>query len=1080
MRPLARPVGGGQHTPWPARWIALVGTLLCLALALWVNRLEAAREAATFEKVVTRIEHDVEDRFTLTTFGLKGAQAMFASERSQGRRVGREQFRAFVAARQIDQDFPGVRGFGFIERVDPADLERFEATQRAEGAAGFKVRQLDDKRDLDLYVIKYVEPLERNAAAMGLDVASERRRREALWRAVETGQPVITEPIALVQDGAKTPGFLIYVPAYRRDIAGLSPQERHGALDGVLYAPVVAKELLRGVVSEQDGVDLDIFYGDGTQALDATRLVFDNDNHLVSAANAGTFASAWTGRRHLASRTLDLLGRPFTLQITAIAGFDGGARPWVAWATFCIGTMLSLLLARLAHQAASGRARAEALAASMTADLDRLAMVARRTSDAVLIADTDCRITWVNEGFERLTGQGRDEVIGQVPSWFTPEPGADPRDVAALELALDRLQGFRGERRTRSREGRIGWISLEIQPLLDAQGQAQGFVAIASDITERRQAADALRASEELLERTGRIGHIGGWALDLQTQVLRWTDETCRIHDLPPGHQPTLDEGLAYYAEEWRPVIASAVRRAVEDGVPYDLELEIITARGRRVWVQAVGEVESRDGQALRLIGAFQDITERHQLENELRQRNETLASVLENLPCGLSVFDAELRLIASNRAYRALLGFPEELFQSERPRFEEFIRYNALRGEYGPGDPEAHVQTALHRAEGQVQRHQFERTRPDGTVLEVRGGPMPSGGFVTTYTDVTEQRRAEQSLRQRERLMRLVIDCFPGPLAHWDTELRCTLANRAYIEWMGLDPQAMVGRSQLELFGDAVYTRNLPLMQAALHGEVRMAERTRQKADGSTAHYLLWYHPDRDGNEVRGFVSTVVEVTEMKAAQLALEQRTAQAEEASIAKSQFVANMSHEIRTPMNAILGMLALLRRTDLSARQADYAAKTEGAARSLLGLLNEILDFSKVEAGKMELDPQPFSLERLLNDLSVIFSASTGAKPLEVLFDVGADVPESLVGDAFRLQQVLINLGGNALKFTERGEVVLSVRQVSRQGTTVRLAFAVRDTGIGIAPEHQDRIFAGFTQAEASTTRRYGGKIGRAHV
>jgi len=196
-------------------------------------------------------------------------------------------------------------------------------------------------------------------------------------------------------------------------------------------------------------------------------------------------------------------------------------------------------------------------------------------------------------------------------------------------------------------------------------------------------------------------------------------------------------------------------------------------------------------------------------------------------------------------------------------------------------------------------------------------------------------------------------------------------------------------------------------------------------------------------------------------------------AENADQAKSQFLANMSHEIRTPLNAVLGMLKLLQATALTSRQSDYAAKTEGAARSLLMLLNDILDFSKVEANMMTLDVRAFRLDQMMRHLSVILSASVGSKPLEVLFDVDPALPRSLVGDDMRLQQVLINLGGNAIKFTDRGEVVVSVREVGRTEEEVTVEFSVRDTGIGIAADQQQRIFSGFSQAEASTTRRFGG-------
>ena len=196
-------------------------------------------------------------------------------------------------------------------------------------------------------------------------------------------------------------------------------------------------------------------------------------------------------------------------------------------------------------------------------------------------------------------------------------------------------------------------------------------------------------------------------------------------------------------------------------------------------------------------------------------------------------------------------------------------------------------------------------------------------------------------------------------------------------------------------------------------------------------------------------------------------------AEQANRAKSQFLANMSHEIRTPLNAVLGMLKLLQSTSLTSRQWDYVSKTEGAARSLLFLLNDILDFSKVEADKMSLDPRPFRIDQLMRDLSVILSASVGSKPVEVLFDIDAAVPRTLIGDDLRLQQVLINLGGNAIKFTERGEVVVALKAVSLEVGQALLEFSVRDTGIGIPADQHSRIFDGFSQAEASTTRRFGG-------
>ena len=215
------------------------------------------------------------------------------------------------------------------------------------------------------------------------------------------------------------------------------------------------------------------------------------------------------------------------------------------------------------------------------------------------------------------------------------------------------------------------------------------------------------------------------------------------------------------------------------------------------------------------------------------------------------------------------------------------------------------------------------------------------------------------------------------------------------------------------------------------------------------------------------------LDISHEKAFEISLVEAKQKAELANIAKSQFLSNMSHEIRTPMNAILGLLQLLQSTELTHRQLDYIVKSESAAKSLLGLINDILDLSKMEAGKLELDPQPFLVSSMLRDLSVILSTGANNHQQEVLFDVCSDIPKVLIGDLMRIKQVLINLGGNAIKFTPQGTVVLQIRVVEHDEEKTTLRFAIIDNGIGISPEQQQRIFDNFAQAESSTTRRYGG-------
>jgi PAS domain S-box-containing protein len=346
---------------------------------------------------------------------------------------------------------------------------------------------------------------------------------------------------------------------------------------------------------------------------------------------------------------------------------------------------------------------------------------------------------------------------------------------------------------------------------------------------------------------------------------------------------------------------------------------------------------------------------------------------------------------------------------------------------------------------------------------------------------DLGVRKQAEAEIQRSAAMLRGAIDAVDEAFVLFDADDRLVYCNAKYLQLYPDLQDVLVPGSRFEDLIRLGAARGL-YRESAGREEAWIAERLRAHREGNEARI----QKRDDGRVLRvidrktpdgNIVGIRVDITEMVRA-------TEEAQEASRTKSQFLANMSHEIRTPMNAILGLLALLQNTDLSSTQRDYAAKTTSAAQSLLGLLNDILDFSKVEAGKMELDPQPFRLDRMLRDIAVILSSNLGGKAIEVLFDTGPGVPSVVVADAMRLQQVLVNLGSNAIKFTEQGQVVLRVRQLpvvvdaaagadAAAASTCRIEFAIQDSGIGIAPDKQQHIFTGFSQAEASTTRRYGG-------
>ena len=1047
--------------------MALLGTCVAAAAGLWLQRALEARAAVEFGRAAARVAEVVESRIRQPVYGLKGAAGLYVASRE----VHRREFRAYVGSRDLPQEFPGVRGFGFIERVERNAVPTFVAKVQADEVPQFAVRELTARGHDDLYVIKYIEPAGPNAAALGLDVGSEPIRRNAAERAVATGLPTLTAVVTLVQDEHRSAGFLLFLPVFRHGADPTTPVQRRQALVGLLYAPMVVGEILGAVPEVAAGL---VHFQLSDAAVGNT--FFDSSEGRGTGA-AGAAGAATAARVGLSQdeRRLSLFGREAVLRVHSTPQFDAlheNASPWIV---FVVGALASALLgaalAVLLRQQASLRTRAEALAEGLTAELERLAQVVRHTSNAVLITDRQTRITWVNEGFTRITGYHLTEALGRTPGELLSSGKADPAVLQTLADAVISGTGCRVEILNRAKSGHEYWNDTEVQPLLDAKGDCIAFMEIGSDITASKQAEAALLASQALLDKTGRIAGVGGWAVELDTQAIVWSDQTCRIHDCEPGHQPGLEEAINYYAPEARAVVAQLVQRCIDSGEGFDFEQPLHTAQGRAIWVRSVGELETADGRPLRLVGTFQDVTVRHQLEAEVRRKSELINSVIENLPCGLSVFDADLQLVASNTEFRRLLDFPETLFAGPTTRFEDVIRFNAARGEYGPGDVEATVQAIVERAHSQsVQPHQFERVRPDGTPLEIRGGPMPGGGFVTTYTDISARQRAEAEVQRVSALLRGSIDALDDAYALFDTDDRMVLCNQRYRDLYPLIGELMQPGARFEDIVRAGAERG-QYADAVGRVEAFVAERlaahrqpsstvTRRLGDGRILR--IGERRMADGHIV-GFH---VDITEFVRA-------TEAAQEASRSKSQFLANMSHEIRTPMNAILGMLALLKKTGLTTRQADYTGKTEGAARSLLGLLNDILDFSKVEAGKMTLDPHPFRPDQLLRDLAVILAANTAGKPIEVLFDIDPQLPPVLVGDAMRLQQVLINLGGNAIKFTAQGEVVVSVAVVGRSGNAVTLEVAVRDSGIGIAPENQQRIFSGFSQAEASTTRRFGG-------
>jgi PAS domain S-box-containing protein len=346
---------------------------------------------------------------------------------------------------------------------------------------------------------------------------------------------------------------------------------------------------------------------------------------------------------------------------------------------------------------------------------------------------------------------------------------------------------------------------------------------------------------------------------------------------------------------------------------------------------------------------------------------------------------------------------------------------------------------------------------------------------------EIGERERAEAALRESSELITLLLESAPEAIYGIDLEGNCTFCNPACLRMTGYqEASELLGRNMHEVIhyarpGGAPY----PVEECGIYGAYCKGLSTHGddevlwRKDGSSFPVEYWSHLLHRNNSVIGVVVTFVDVTVRKQAEEAMRNAKEAAEAGSRAKSEFLANMSHEIRTPLNGVIGMTELALGTDLTQEQREYLETVKFSGDALLSVINDILDFSKIEAGKSDLDISDFNLRDSLETTVRTFALRASEKQVELLCDIGQHVPAMVRGDPFRLRQILVNLLGNAIKFTGAGEVALGVKVDQVDGEECLLHFTVSDTGVGIAAAVRKLIFDPFTQADSSTTRTYGG-------
>ncbi|MDB5859614.1 MAG: hypothetical protein JWQ76_3303 [Ramlibacter sp.] len=563
-------------------------------------------------------------------------------------------------------------------------------------------------------------------------------------------------------------------------------------------------------------------------------------------------------------------------------------------------------------------------------------------------ADTAGKIIYVNPEGARIFGRSRDDLLAD--DWVG---SVHPDDRAGIVETWQRATAagtvLEYTYRVCRPAGDVVHVRVRAQAVRLPGGSHGGYVGSIADVTEQVAYQRELRSSNDFLARAEEIAGVGGWRYSPVTREVVWTPQIRRIYDLPEGYMPRGDEQKTYFSPEAQLVIRRTAETCMATGEPWDVLLPMVTAAGRRRWVRSIGQVETRDGQPVALVGALQDVTDTQEARAALVESQERLNRALDG--SGLALWDLDLgsETVYLSETWSALLGGPPRETICTAQELLSLVPREDLAG----------IQAAL---------------------ADVLAGNSP-------------HYRVEHRVRRHDG--QLVWIHSEGRVAQRDAQ-------------------------------------GLPLRMVGTNRDISLAKRSEQ---------------------------------ELRIARDA-------ADAASRAKSQFLATMSHEIRTPLNGIIGMTKLLLDEPLSEVMRSHADLIDRSAHSLLALVNDILDVSKIEAGQMEIESVSFDLIGLLEDLATLYRLRATEKSLLFRMRVDPEVPRHIRGDPTRIRQVLVNLLGNALKFTSAGWIGLDVRG-TQAGNNCTLEFSVADSGIGIPSEVQHNLFTRFMQADSSTSRKFGG-------
>ena len=704
------------------------------------------------------------------------------------------------------------------------------------------------------------------------------------------------------------------------------------------------------------------------------------------------------------------------------------------------------------------------------------------TGQAVYGLDLDGNCTFINKATCEMIGYPCDEVLGRNMHELVHHHRADGSPYPVKECRV--FQAVKSGKGCRTdeeilwrRDGTAIPVEYSSFPILE-EGTIKGAVVTASDITERKRANEALQSSERLFRSIFENSQIGISFFNIDGRAVFTNHAFQEMLACTESELSQLEKWDDFIHPDERVSNAERYAKLVQGVHEKDeWEQRFVRRDGRMVLVNArFSLIRDADGKPQYVASLTEDITEKKQAEGKLRDSEQLFRSIFEGTQVGIGVYRIDTNEHFSNRALHDMLGYTGE----ELSRLEQ---WDAIVPEE---DRDSCAQRYAELVEGTRETDEYQQRfiRRDGRMVLgngkfqlLRDAVGKPHCIVGLTEDITERTHAKEALQASERLFRSIFENAQIGISVFDAVAGQFYTNQALHDMLGCTHDDL---SSIEKW-DLVVHPDERASGARRYAELLSGERDKdaweQKflhRDGPVVIANGRFSVVRDDSRKVSYVLNLTEdITDRKRAEAELVTAKEAAVAATRAKSEFLANMSHEIRTPMNAILGMTHLALKTELTPKQHDYLTKTKAAAEALLVIINDILDFSKIEAGKLTMEQAQFRLDAVLDNLSTVVSQKAHEKNLEFLVAAPQDLPPVLVGDPLRLGQVLINLVNNAVKFTERGEIVVAVKLEERVSDRIKLKFTVHDSGIGMTPQQIARLFQPFSQADTSTTRKYGG-------